>query len=544
VSEPELWNELGNLYFLTGAYEPAISAYSRAIQLEDSFGRPYVNLALAYVQKGNYKQAIELYRLSIALLTDNKEKAATWYKLGNVHRQLKDYSSAVLAYQKADELNPESCDQQEEPGRDHEKPLVFSMPPFRIETDEKEEIWLNDNHIDKFNSNMTLSPESIGTETHECVHQPFDLPPDGLEIPENIDTVNSASWRVVDLQVQCDWDLISLADETISNEDLSLLDSLAETAVPDADEQAFSASDCFEMDHSGTNLLVNSENDSLIENEKIPLEPQTVKIESMDVPAITDVKLLESENAATIENELEFQSDSATDTIANEGFAKEIKNNETMETDAISMEIGEPESTSFQLTSDEIARIETEIAKIKRKVQINPYNAFAWDMLGNLYRSIGNYEAAVSAYQQAIAIELKNPSFHYHLGLVYAAERRIEDAVKVFRKVIEIDPGYTLAHASLGGYYRKMGLVELARHHIEKATSKAFQEENEYNRACLESICGNKDRALELLQIALQNRQSHVNWARRDPDLDFIRNDPRFHMIISAYANNQPYSIH
>ena len=34
----------------------------RSIQLDESFGRPYSNLALTYVQQGKYDQAIDLYR--------------------------------------------------------------------------------------------------------------------------------------------------------------------------------------------------------------------------------------------------------------------------------------------------------------------------------------------------------------------------------------------------------------------------------------------------------------------------------------------------
>ena len=38
MSEHELWNELGNLYFMSGAYDQAIHAYQRSIQLDAGFG--------------------------------------------------------------------------------------------------------------------------------------------------------------------------------------------------------------------------------------------------------------------------------------------------------------------------------------------------------------------------------------------------------------------------------------------------------------------------------------------------------------------------
>src|SRR5512140_1593260 len=111
MSEHELWNELGNLYFMSGAYNQAANAYQRSIQADTEFGRPYSNLALTYVQQGKYDEAIELYRRSIELLADNTEKAISLNRLGSVYRHLKDYSQAVVAFQEADELDPRSTDE-------------------------------------------------------------------------------------------------------------------------------------------------------------------------------------------------------------------------------------------------------------------------------------------------------------------------------------------------------------------------------------------------------------------------------------------------
>ena len=138
----------------------------------------------------------------------------------------------------------------------------------------------------------------------------------------------------------------------------------------------------------------------------------------------------------------------------------------------------------------------------------------------------------------AISSDSTKAPYYYHLGLVLAAEKMHEDAIKSFLKVIEIDPNYSLAHATLGGHYRKLGLEDLAQYHIKKAMGKAFLDENEYNRACLEAICGNTDNAIDLLQVALSNKQTYVEWARRDPDLDFLRGDPRFQALIGQSHQN------
>ena len=103
-----VWNELGNVYFNTGAFDDAVVAYSKAIELDRWFAWPYSNLALTYVQKGRFVEAILLYQRSIELFKSDKDKAVSWNRLGNVYRRINDYENAIASYQRADELDPDN----------------------------------------------------------------------------------------------------------------------------------------------------------------------------------------------------------------------------------------------------------------------------------------------------------------------------------------------------------------------------------------------------------------------------------------------------
>jgi hypothetical protein len=43
---------------------------------------------------------------------------------------------------------------------------------------------------------------------------------------------------------------------------------------------------------------------------------------------------------------------------------------------------------------------------------------------------------------------------------------------------------------------------------------------------------GETDGALELLKTALDKKQQPTEWARRDPDFETIRDDPRFKQLV------------
>jgi tetratricopeptide (TPR) repeat protein len=55
-----------------------------------------------------------------------------------------------------------------------------------------------------------------------------------------------------------------------------------------------------------------------------------------------------------------------------------------------------------------------------------------------------------------------------------------------------------------------------------------------YNLACAEARLGETDAALEHLSTAVAGRPSLAASAREDPDLDGIRDDPRFSAIVAA----------
>jgi len=173
------------------------------------------------------------------------------------------------------------------------------------------------------------------------------------------------------------------------------------------------------------------------------------------------------------------------------------------------------------------------IAVYRRVVENNPANVRIWHLLGNLYSEIGQYDEAIECLKRTIELEPGKYTNYYHLGLTLATARRYTDAILALEKTIELTPQHILAHCSLAGCYRQIGQEAEAQMHIEIARPKLVNEKA-YNRACFESIAGNTDQAIELLQIAITTDNTPLEWLLRDPDLGFIRDDLRFQALIAA----------
>ncbi|NOZ00235.1 MAG: ParB/RepB/Spo0J family partition protein [Chloroflexi bacterium] len=107
MSEHIIWNEIGTLYFNTGAYAQATKAYQRAIELGGDFSAAMQNLALTYVQEGELAKAVPIYKKALELIPQDKDKADIWHQLGDIYSQLQDRENALRAYKMAAEIAPD-----------------------------------------------------------------------------------------------------------------------------------------------------------------------------------------------------------------------------------------------------------------------------------------------------------------------------------------------------------------------------------------------------------------------------------------------------
>ena len=99
----EVWDLLGLLYYQVKELFDAEMCIKKAIEIEPNLY--YIeNLALVYMQKGEFNKAIELYNE----LLKHKQKYEYWFNLAMSYKNLKEWDKAKEAYYKAIELNPKS----------------------------------------------------------------------------------------------------------------------------------------------------------------------------------------------------------------------------------------------------------------------------------------------------------------------------------------------------------------------------------------------------------------------------------------------------
>jgi tetratricopeptide (TPR) repeat protein/transglutaminase-like putative cysteine protease len=111
------------------------------------------------------------------------------------------------------------------------------------------------------------------------------------------------------------------------------------------------------------------------------------------------------------------------------------------------------------------------IQLLKRAVEVEPKNKYAWNNLGLCYLSTRNSTEAVAAFHKALEVNPYDEYAYNNLGRAYWQDRKYDDAANAFHKQLENNPLDKFAHANLGGMYAEWHKYDLAAPELEKAAS-------------------------------------------------------------------------
>jgi serine/threonine protein kinase/Flp pilus assembly protein TadD len=153
----------------------------------------------------------------------------------------------------------------------------------------------------------------------------------------------------------------------------------------------------------------------------------------------------------------------------------------------------------------------------------------------------GDLSKAAELYEQAAKL---NPDDYQAVSLlvtVYhglnrpteaaATERR---ALLLVEKHIDNHPDDPRAHYLGAGILARMGDREKSFEWARRALSIDPEETSIlYNVACVYSLLGRTEDAINCLGKVMEHGTFYKNWAAKDSDLDSLRSDPRFHSLIS-----------
>ncbi len=148
--------------------------------------------------------------------------------------------------------------------------------------------------------------------------------------------------------------------------------------------------------------------------------------------------------------------------------------------------------------------------EMMRSIELNGASPGSRDVFAFYYlRPVGRIEEAVTEVQNALSLDPLSILFRVHLGFLYYLQRNYEHSIAQFRKVLEMNPQYYLAHAMMAPVYMQTG------HFDEALECYAKAREADANSKFVDSLeamtlaaAGERPRAEEMLAVILK-RSAH-----------------------------------
>lgn len=172
---------------------------------------------------------------------------------------------------------------------------------------------------------------------------------------------------------------------------------------------------------------------------------------------------------------------------------------------------------------------------IRKAIDLDDSNADAHNNLGVLLcvDRKNRFAEAEIAYRKSLELNPSDPNVSSNLAKLLRSNDRSEDAISVYQNALKINSNDFIALMGMASIQRANGKTNEAEAYAEKSRLLIPEDGNYwYNLACIEAILGKTELAYENLFKATKGIEFNSEWAWEDPDLAWLRDDPRFAEIV------------
>ncbi|MGH2619502.1 MAG: tetratricopeptide repeat protein, partial [Anaerolineales bacterium] len=169
------------------------------------------------------------------------------------------------------------------------------------------------------------------------------------------------------------------------------------------------------------------------------------------------------------------------------------------------------------------------IASMKRAQQLDPLSMIINAGVGLELYFARRYDEAIEQIRKALEMDPNFAEGHRYLGMAYEQEAMYREAIAEFQKAFELSGGSPSMLGFLGHAYAlsvNRGKALRAIADLDELSKRRYVSPS--NTAVIYTGLGDKERALEWLEKALDDRSYDVIRLKVDPRLDGLRADRRF----------------
>jgi len=190
-----------------------------------------------------------------------------------------------------------------------------------------------------------------------------------------------------------------------------------------------------------------------------------------------------------------------------------------------------------------VGRLDESLAESRKLIELDPL-----DLVNNVHLSWHHYmarefPAAISEAQRTLAMEKRFQWGHFFTGLALNAVGEHRDALKYLRASLDLSGQSTVMLAALGHAYGTAHEYDAARKVLTQLGEfSQTRYISSYEIALIHISLREHDRALDLLDVAVEERSGWLPYLLNDVRLDPVRSTARF-AALTARVGLRPASV-
>jgi len=163
----------------------------------------------------------------------------------------------------------------------------------------------------------------------------------------------------------------------------------------------------------------------------------------------------------------------------------------------------------------------------------------AYTVLARTYFSSGRFQEVADIVDRALQANGDDYNVYIpitnalkSLGKVEQAQLLLDRGILALEKQLDTVPEDVRARMLLAGYYAATGRSDESVRQLQTAVALRPRDSNVlYNASCTYALLKEPKEALEMLKAAKEAGWANLDWAKRDPDLISLRENPEFQAI-------------
>jgi serine/threonine-protein kinase len=136
----------------------------------------------------------------------------------------------------------------------------------------------------------------------------------------------------------------------------------------------------------------------------------------------------------------------------------------------------------------------------RRAIELDPGYATGHQLYAEFLRDLGRLDDALKHIAMARALDPLSPFYQVVEGLILLMLRRPDEAIRLYKQLLEGYPGYRSAHLYLGIAYMHSGLIEQALVSLDNYDPRRETPDALGMRGCIYALVGRAEEAQEVLE--------------------------------------------